>query len=420
MKLAGGTVRAAARAIEAVLGTAGAADRTLSAFFRENRVLGRDDRAIVAEVVYAVLRRLNTLEQVAGIRRPLELAMAALVGPLGRNAGEVSRSIDSGVAGVDAMRARWHAALEAADPAADLPDWLWARLVAERGEVEAGALAFALLDPAPLDLRVNAGRASRDAVLAQLRAEGWPVEPTPFAPLGLRIAGRPALQSHPLFLDGTLEVQDEASQLVCHLLAPRRGEMVVDFCAGAGGKTLALAALMRSTGRIYAFDISQKRLEHLRPRLARSGASNVHPQRLESERDPRARRLAGKIDRLLVDAPCTGLGTLRRNPELKWRQQPNDVAELVRKQGAILEASHRLVKPGGHLVYATCSLLGEENEGVIEAFLAAHPEFEPVPAVEALAAERIVLPPTDEPWLRLLPHQHHTDGFFAALLRRRA
>ncbi len=418
MKLAGSTIRAAARAVTAVLGTPGAADRALSKFFRENRMLGREDRAVAAEAVYAILRQMRTLERVAASTRSLELVMAALVGPMGRNSREVAAALERGADEADAMRRRWHEARTAADPAADLPDWLWERLCAERGDEEATRLAVSLLEVAPLDLRVNAARASRDAVLAQMRLEGWAVEPTPYAPFGLRIAGRPALQEHPLFIDGTIEVQDEASQLVCHLMAPRRGEMVVDFCAGAGGKTLALAALMRSTGRIYAFDVSAKRLDNLRPRLARSGASNVHPQRLESERDPRVKRLHGKIDRVLIDAPCTGLGTLRRNPELKWRQHPSDVAELALKQRAILEAAHRLVKPGARLVYATCSLLGEENEQVVEAFLAAHPEFSVVPARAALAEERIELPPTDEPWLRLLPHSHHTDGFFAALLQR--
>ena len=420
MKLSSGSIHAAAKAITGILGTPGAADRALSRFFRENRALGRDDRALVAESVYAILRRLHTLERVANSHRPLELVMATLVGPLGRNSREVALALDRPLDELDGMRRRWHEARDGADPAADLPAWLWERLCAERGEAEAGRLATALLEPAPLDLRVNAARAGRDAVLAQLQAEGWPAQATPFAPLGLRIAGRPALQDHPLFVDGTLEVQDEASQLVCHLLAPRRGEMVVDFCAGAGGKTLAMASLMRSSGRIYAFDVSQKRLDHLRPRLARSGASNVHPQRIATERDPRVGRLAGKIDRVLVDAPCTGLGTLRRNPELKWRQHPADVAELAKKQADILASAARLVKPGARLVYATCSLLAEENEQVVEAFLGTHREFSVVPAVPELQAERIDLPSADEPWLRLLPDRHQTDGFFAALMQLNA
>jgi 16S rRNA (cytosine967-C5)-methyltransferase len=158
-------------------------------------------------------------------------------------------------------------------------------------------------------------------------------------------------------------VQDEGSQLLALLLEAGRGEMVVDFCAGAGGKTLAIGAAMRSTGRLYAFDTSAHRLDALKPRLARSKLSNVHPAAIAHERDDRVKRLAGKIDRVLVDAPCSGLGTLRRNPDLKWRQSPKAVEEMTAKQAAILQSAARLLKPGGRLVYATCSVLPQENEG---------------------------------------------------------
>jgi len=234
----------------------------------------------------------------------------------------------------------------------------------------------------------------------------------------LRLDGRPSLQEHPVFREGLAEVQDEASQLVCHLLAPRRGEMIVDFCAGAGGKTLAIAALMRNSGRVYAFDVSAKRLDKFKPRLARSGASNVHPQLISGERDARVKRLFGKIDRVLVDAPCSGLGTLRRNPELKWRQQPADVEAMMLKQTAILEGAYRLVKAGGRLVYATCSLLREENEQVIERFVREHAEFKVENAHVLLAAQRIELPMSVGDALRTAPHVHHTDGFFAVALQR--
>ena len=169
-----------------------------------------------------------------------------------------------------------------------------------------------------------------------------------------------------------MEVQDEGSQLLAALVDAKRGEMVVDFCAGAGGKTLALGAAMRNTGRLYAFDVSGHRLESLKPRLARSGLSNVHPAQIAHERDDRIKRLAGKIDRVLVDAPCSGLGTLRRNPDLKWRQSPKSLEELQAKQSAILAGAARLLKPGGRLVYATCSLLPQENERVAEALSLIH------------------------------------------------
>jgi 16S rRNA (cytosine967-C5)-methyltransferase len=196
--------------------------------------------------------------------------------------------------------------------------------------------------------------------------------------------------------------------------------MVVDFCAGAGGKTLLLGALMRSTGRLYAFDVSDKRLARLKPRLARSGLSNVHPVMISGENDSKVKRLAGKIDRVLVDAPCSGLGTLRRNPDLKWRQTPESVAELARKQADILAGAARLVKAGGRLVYATCSILPEENEAVVDAFLAAHPDFIRVSAPEILARQGIALDcPSENGDLRLSPQLHGTDGFYAAVMERR-
>jgi 16S rRNA (cytosine967-C5)-methyltransferase len=182
------------------------------------------------------------------------------------------------------------------------------------------------------------------------------------------VDSKPALTRLEAFVKGRIEVQDEGSQLLALLLDAKRGEMVVDFCAGAGGKTLAIGAQMRNTGRLYAFDVSAHRLEALKPRLARSGLSNVHPAALAHERDERVKRLAGKIDRVLVDAPCSGLGTLRRNPDLKWRQDQNAVAELTEKQLSILTSAARMVKSGGRLVYATCSVLPEENERIAEAF----------------------------------------------------
>jgi len=213
-------------------------------------------------------------------------------------------------------------------------------------------------------------------------------------------------------------VQDEGSQLLGYLVAPKRSDMVVDFCAGAGGKTLLLGALMHSHGRLYAFDVSDKRLNNLKPRLKRSGLSNVHPQLIAHEHDTKIKRLAGKIDRVLVDAPCSGLGTLRRNPDLKWRQTPEAIAELTVKQRAILDSAAKLVKAGGRLVYATCSILPEENEGIVEAFLAAHPEFELLNCAELLEKQQITL--DTGKYLKLSPLLHGTDAFFAAAMQKKA
>jgi 16S rRNA (cytosine967-C5)-methyltransferase len=224
---------------------------------------------------------------------------------------------------------------------------------------------------------------------------------------------RLGINKHILFTEGKIEVQDEGSQLLSYLVAPKRGQMVADFCAGAGGKTLAIGALMKNTGRLYAFDVSEKRLANLGQRLKRSGLSNLHAQVIASENDPKLKRLNGKFDRVLVDAPCTGLGTLRRNPDLKWRQTEQDLAELNVKQASILARAAKLVKSGGRLIYATCSLLQDENEAITEAFLRAHADFHLVPANEILAQQHIALDTGN--YLKLLPHLHGTDGFFAAV-----
>jgi 16S rRNA (cytosine967-C5)-methyltransferase len=320
----------------------------------------------------------------------------------------------------DELIARLRAATsESMPPAvrAELPDWLWQRIAAAHREEEGLRLAQALANPAPLDLRVNLARASREDVLARLAADELEPRATPHSPAGIRLAGKPAINRHPLFKEGLIEVQDEGSQLIAWLLAPRRGEMIADYCAGAGGKTLAAAALMRGTGRIYAFDTSPKRLASLAPRAARAGITNVHSIVLAAGQDARVKRLAGKLDRVLVDAPCSGFGTLRRNPELKWRYGEQAIAELAEKQGRILAAASRLVKPGGRLVYATCSLLEQENEAVVAAFSAAQPEFEEVSCEKLLEAQRIAL--TSGKYLKLFPHRHGTDAFFAAVFERR-
>ncbi|WP_235471517.1 RsmB/NOP family class I SAM-dependent RNA methyltransferase [Herbaspirillum hiltneri] len=300
---------------------------------------------------------------------------------------------------------------------ANMPPWLLDKLIARDGEAAAMELAAALNQPAPLDLRVNAIKANREDVMAALAAAPILCEATPYSPLGLRVIKKPALQNLPLFKDGAIEVQDEGSQLLAQIVGVKRGEMVVDFCAGAGGKTLALGAAMRNTGRLYAFDISEKRLAKLKPRLARSGLSNVHPVMIAHENDAKVKRLAGKIDRVLVDAPCSGLGTLRRNPDMKWRQTVETVAEMNVKQISILTSAARLVKAGGRLVYGTCSFLNEENEDIVTEFLQANPDFTLVPMNTVLAEQKIDLD-TGE-YLKMLPHVHHTDGFFAAVLERK-
>ncbi|QAU35337.1 RsmB/NOP family class I SAM-dependent RNA methyltransferase [Janthinobacterium sp. 17J80-10] len=400
-----------------VLRLTGPADVTLSRYFREHPKLGSRERGVIAEGVYAILRNklvyTNFAESGIGaaMRRISLLGLADTVGvdALGGLAPEEVTWLNR-VLQID--RATLPLALRS-----NLPTWLFDKLLAREGEAGLLELADALNRPAPLDLRVNALKASREDVVSELAAAPIIAEPTPYAPLGIRILKKPPLQNLPLFQSGAIEVQDEGSQMLAQIVGAKRGEMVVDFCAGAGGKTLALGANMRNTGRLYAFDVSDKRLAKLKPRLARSGLSNVHPVLIAHENDAKVKRLAGKIDRVLVDAPCSGLGTLRRNPDMKWRQTPQSVAELNAKQTAILAGASRLVKAGGRLVYATCSLLDEENQAIVEQFLATHEDFTLVPMHEVLAEQKIALEMQD--YLQLTPQKHQTDGFFAAVLQRR-
>lgn len=410
-----GLVDAVSAALTVLLRFDQPADAVLSRFFRDRPRLGGRDRALIAEACYGVLRRLRSLEHLAGGRTARRLLLAWLARYGGRNLREFEPLAEADEIGW--LREVKSADLSVLPPAVrlELPDWLYERLRALHGD-RLEPLVNALNQPAPLDLRVNTLRAGRAEVYERLLADGIPAEPTPWSPWGLRLKGKPALSQHPLFAEGMIEVQDEGSQLIALLTEARRGEMVCDYCAGAGGKTLALGAMMKNTGRLYAFDVSDRRLAKLKPRLARSGLSNVHPQLIAGERDSRIKRLADKFDRVLVDAPCSGLGTLRRNPDLKWRQTPQTVAELSVKQRAILAAAAGLVKPGGRLIYATCSLLPEENEEIVAAFLADRPDYHRLPIGPILAAQCIALGMEDV--LRLDPAQHGTDGFYAAVMQR--
>jgi 16S rRNA (cytosine967-C5)-methyltransferase len=408
----------AAELLKLVLRFEHPADAVVSRYLRENR-LGPRERATLAETVYGVLRKKTLFNYLAQSGSgPLERRMAILGFAAGR---------DFLFGALTQPEKEWLQRCDQVDPAQlmdlhrhNLPQWLVEPLKAQVG-AQFDALAHSLNENAGLDLRVNALKAKRAEVQPQLAKLGIAAEPTPYSPWGLRLKDKPMLTKLDLFTQGTIEVQDEGSQLLAWLLDAKRGEMVVDFCAGAGGKTLAVGATMRSTGRLYAFDVSAHRLDALKPRLARSGLSNVHPVAIAHERDERIKRLAGKIDRVLVDAPCSGLGTLRRNPDLKWRQNPQSIEEMAAKQLAILSSAARLLKSGGRLVYATCSILQAENEDVAQAFGQAHPEFEAVPVDPVLQALGLASAADlcTGPYLRLWPHRHGTDGFFAALWQRR-
>jgi 16S rRNA (cytosine967-C5)-methyltransferase len=400
------------------------ADQVVSRFFRDHREFGPRERATLAETVYTVLRKKLLFDHLSPSGTGSKERRMAILGFHGPR--------DFLKSALNDVEKRW---LDNCDAVGEsdllerhrhnLPEWLVKPLKAQLGD-EFWPLVGSLQQSAPLDLRVNTLHDKRADVQKELSLAGIKAVATPFSPWGLRVDGKPALTKLDAFARGAVEVQDEGSQLLALLLDAKRGEMVVDFCAGAGGKTLAVGATMRNTGRLYAFDTSAHRLDALKPRLARSKLSNVHPAAIAHERDERIKRLAGKIDRVLVDAPCSGLGTLRRNPDLKWRQSQKSVDELTAKQTAILQSAARLVKSGGRLVYATCSVLPEENEAIAEAFGAANPDFvlqEAGDLLEGLKVEdagRLCAGGEDgRRYLRLWPHRHATDGFFAAVWNRK-
>lgn len=403
-------------ALRTILPLAHPADTTLRYFFQDNRI-GSNERALVAESVFGVLRHRLLLEHTCGdTPTPRRMGLAWLLRFGGYNLRELEpvlkRDEKEWLATVKAVKAE----TLPLSVQAELPDWLIEKMRASYSDEEILAIGQSMQQGAPLDIRVNTLLAKREEVLQQLQAKNIDATVTPYSPIGIRLKEKIPLNKDALFTEGKVEVQDEGSQLLGFLLAPKRNDMVVDFCAGAGGKTLMLSAQMNSQGRLYAMDVSEKRLTNLKPRLKRSGASNIQPMLIAHENDLKVKRLAGKIDRVLVDAPCSGLGTLRRNPDLKFRQSPTSLAELTQKQAAILASASRLVKKGGRLVYATCSILPEENQSIVQAFLATHPDFMLKPAGEVLQQQKIALEMGD--YLELRPQLHGTDGFFAAVLER--
>ncbi len=404
------------------------ADKVLSGLFEKNRGLGSRERRALAACFYLAVRRWTWLEAVA-TSAPMqsqpskELSDATL-----RRMAVLSAFLadQSSLMRLTEHEQHWAndqaLTLEGLQPQDRycLPNWVWVDWVRQLGKQEAEQLAAFLDQEAPLDLRLNlASGQGRDPLLNELRLAGITADPIAWLPEGLRCQGRPPVQSLEAFKRGRFEVQDAGSQLLVRLCAPQRGQTVVDFCAGAGGKTLALGALMRNTGRIYALDTSASRLARLKPRLARSGLSNVWAIAIQTLSDMRVKRLRGKADLVLVDAPCTGLGTLRRNPDLKWRQSASGLEDLVKLQASILHAASGLVRPGGRLVYATCSLSRDENDGQVETFLNDHPDFSMNPAERILSKQGLACS-TDSTWsdpqgaLRLWPHRSQTDGFFGA------
>jgi 16S rRNA (cytosine967-C5)-methyltransferase len=400
-----------------------------------HRFAGSGDRAAIAGLVYDALRRKSSsawLMHDASSR-------AVLIGMLRRERGLDYAAIAALCSGAryapPALSPDEVAALAASAPEGapahiegDFPEWLDPHLTRSFGD-ERVAEGAALASRAPLDLRVNALAAERDDVLAKL--DHLQAEATRWAPLGIRVrlaaeAKSPAIHAEPVFLKGQIEIQDEGSQLAAHLADARPGEQVVDLCAGAGGKTLALAAAMENRGQIYATDLDKRRLAPIHARLARAGVRNVQVRTPKAARgaDTALADLAARADLVLIDAPCTGTGAWRRNPDAKWRIRPGALAERIKDQEAALDQAAGLVKPGGRIAYVTCSVLPDENGDRVRAFTAGHPEFSVKKSADVAKAlgERAYLfgraALTSADGLLMTPRRTETDGFFVSILRR--
>ncbi|HWL81582.1 MAG TPA: RsmB/NOP family class I SAM-dependent RNA methyltransferase [Roseomonas sp.] len=415
------------------------ADATANAFFRERRYIGSGDRRAVAERAWGVLRQRLRLEWHLAQRglppTPRLLLMAYLLLVERWTREEVVQAFPGGRFNADPPDPGELATIKALDgiplvppgmpegPRLNLPDWALPGF-RERFGAALPEAAAAMDGSAPLDLRANLLRGTREKAAAMLAAEGIQAEPMAFSPWGLRVPDRRPILASRAFSEGLIEIQDEGSQLIALLTGARPGMRVADYCAGAAGKTLAVAAMMGNRGRIVACDVSAPRLEGAAKRLRRAGVDNAE-RHLLTPGDRWVKRRAGQFDCVLVDAPCTGSGTWRRNPDARTRTDLRDFEELITKQRAILDSVAGLVRPGGKLVYATCSVLPEEDGVQVRNFLSDHPDYEAVPLAEAWAeafapAMPLTPPPGPGPWMELAPHDHGTDGFFAAVLRRKA
>ncbi len=398
------------------------ADHLIDVFFRQRRYLGSHDRRELAESVYGVLRHRRLLQTlIASVDEQKALSPAWLLAAYQIN---FEQRVPQSVSEASALlieQTKKIAALSPEEIGRDnigvrlsFPDWLVAALQRQMGD-ESAALLEALNQPPPLTLRVNTLKATREACLAELQKRGFECAPTALSPMGIQLAKRANLFSLDLFREGWFEVQDEGSQLISLLLDPKPNWRIADVCAGGGGKTLHLAGLMKNRGEIFAFDVVAPRLENLKKRARRSGIHNVRTQVLQPHELPQ--NLLGQMDAILIDAPCSGTGVLRRNPDAKWKITPETVKEMATKQREIIAHYSALLKPGGRLVYATCSLMAEENERIVESFLNENEGFR-ASAAGAILQRYGLAKLAEGNFMRLLPHKHDCDGFFAAVMEK--
>ncbi len=417
-------IQATIELLDEIAGTPRPADAIVSAYFRARRFIGSHDRGDVSSRLYAILRhqaRLDwwiTKQHAVPVPRLRLLAWLALNDRL--SAKKISEVCSGGKFAPKPLEDGEYALVKklegctiehpemSEEVLAECPPQCAPTLKEKFGKQFMREMR-AMQEPATLDLRINPLKTNREAMLEELKKLGLKAQLCSLSPWGIRVFERPSLNTLPMLKNGLVEIQDEGSQLVALAVDAKPGERVVDFCAGAGGKTLAIAAMMQNKGRIVACDVMEGRLKRSAERFRRAGLHNIEVKPLESERDPWVKKHKGSFDRVLTDAPCSGTGTWRRNPDARWRELGPGLEALLKTQAQILDSAARLVKAGGRLIYATCSLLPDENEQQIEKFLAAHPEF---------SLAKCGLNGAD--FLSLSPGKHGTDGFFAAVMTKTA
>lgn len=414
------------------------ADKVIDRYFKNRRFIGSKDRAYIGEMAYWILRNLALLQYFSKpeqhIDQGIVLVATALLLRGEYTLSEIRVMCDGQKYSPRTLTREEIKTLSAIPdyPVAtdDLPEavrlnypaWMQDVLEQSLGKDKEKAL-LALNEQASTDLRVNTLKTTRESLLATLMSEGFDCIPTPISPIGIRLKKRAPIFTSSAFKQGHFEVQDEGSQMVAGIVDAAPGMKVIDFCAGAGGKTLAIAAAMNNKGRVMAWDTSEKRLKQIKERLARAGVDNVQIHVLESENDAFIKRHKASADRVLVDAPCSGTGTWRRNPDLKWRFTQKDLDEVLAVQESILQSASRLVKPGGRLIYATCSILKSENDLQAQNFIKNNSNFRVVCAEKVwnknTSANANELSENDNvSYLWVTPHQDGVDGFFAAVFER--
>lgn len=423
----GARIQAVIELLDQIADSTTPADRLVGNYFRARRYAGSKDRRTISDMVYEILRKKGELTWQASGGDSRMLALAHLT-QAHKNNDTILKLFDGGQFAPSPLQTHEELDLDRMrSPAGELPPWIsgnypeWLHMTLQQRFGKDLTLEMAALQKrAPVDLRINHLKSNLAEVTATLAADDIPVSPGRYIPTALRLEDRRVMTTHTLYRDGAIEIQDEGSQLVALLCAARPGHQVIDYCAGAGGKSLALASAMENKGQILAFDISPRRLRPLRDRLRRAGVRNIQVHALG---DPAVRSLlnerAGKADRVLLDVPCSGSGAWRRNPESKWRLTAEQLGEFTRIQSEILDQAAALVAPGGLLIYATCSILTEENEDRIRAFLVRHNDFALSPVNEVWANVIGSPCPTAEPYMQLTPARNSTDGFFVAVLVRK-